>query len=82
MSMPSLEPEETPSLPERRQHLRRRVAAEPAFTAHPEPATERRPTSRRSRRDRPRTALEPAGDGWALIALVPYDGHEPPAVGE
>ena len=23
--------------------------------------------------------LEPAGDGWALIALVPYDGQEPPA---
>lgn len=27
----------------------------------------------------PRIVLEPSGDGWALIALIPYDGHEPPA---
>ncbi len=27
----------------------------------------------------PVNALEPAGDGWALIALVPFDGLEPPA---
>ena len=25
------------------------------------------------------STLEPAGDGWTLIALVPYDGQEPPA---
>ena len=37
-------------------------------------------TRRPRQRSRSRgPALEPARDGWALIALVPYDGQEPPA---
>ena len=72
MSMPSLDPEETPLAP-----------AEPAPPRRSSTAT--RPSTGTSRRSEPtRTAsrprpAEPARDGWSLIALVPYDGREPPA---
>jgi alpha-mannosidase len=76
MNMPTVEPEETPIAPgelapvEAAPEL---LSPEPpvtqvAFEPEPEPAAI----------DVPRLGFEPTGDGWALIALIPYDGHEPP----
>jgi len=77
MSMPSLEPEETP--------VTTSELASPATSEEPSPlalsptesvaATE--PAAEAI--ETPRTVAEPIADGWALFALVPYDGHEPPA---
>ncbi len=75
MSMPSLEPEETPLAPDELARQRpRSTAASARGTRQPARQT---PAATRSRSRGP--VLEPAADGWALIALVPYDGHEPPA---
>ena len=77
MSMPSLDPEETPP-----------AAAEPALplddhailttatvSSGEMPALEEPPAIRAAEP----AQIEPRPDGWALIALVPYDGREPPA---
>ena len=73
MSMPSLDPEETPLVPDE--------LGFPALTsttlAPMESAAD--DATAAATIEVPRGLLEPAGDGWALIALVPYDGQEPPA---
>ena len=73
MTVPSLEPEETPLAPDE--------LGLDALTSDPLPLVESDGLAEPAPAaiEVPRTALEPAGDGWALIALVPYDGHEPPA---
>ena len=73
MSMPSLEPEETPLAPDELG-----LAGLSPNPLPPEESVELE-TVNPAAIEGPGTALEPAGDGWALIALVPYDGHEPPA---
>jgi alpha-mannosidase len=71
MSTPSVEPDETPQ-----------VAGELASPDAPEesslsllPSAD----SAAAELEVPWPALEASPDAWALIALVPYDGHEPPA---
>ena len=74
MSMPSLEPEETPLAPDELASPRSSSTTRSAGgigSATGETAA--------AAIEVPRTVIEPAGDGWALIALVPYDGQEPPA---
>jgi alpha-mannosidase len=73
MTTPSLEPEETPMAPGD-------LASAGADTL-PSPATELGSGFEPPEQDLeiPRVAFEPTGDGWALIALIPYDGQEPPA---
>jgi alpha-mannosidase len=73
MGMPSLEPDET-SL----------TSDETGSSAHPSspPAGEESPIAGDSAvevLDVPRIVVEPAADAWTLIALVPFDGKEPPA---
>ena len=73
MSMPSLEPEETS--PAQCELLSPAPIPSALSTLELESDTERavQPS------ETSRITLEPAGDGWALIALIPYDGDEPPA---
>ena len=73
MSMPSLEPEETPVAPDELG-----LAGLSPNPLPPEESVELEEVNPAAI-EGPGTALEPAGDGWALIALVPYDGLEPPA---
>ncbi len=73
MSVPSLEPEETPLAPDE--------LGLAGLSSDPLPAAESTAVGELAPAEIevPRAVLEPAGDGWALIALVPYDGQEPPA---
>ena len=76
MSMPSLDPDETqPARTSRRLRLSRRIdraaALDAGTVAAEEPAAAEVVAAAIS--------AEPARDGWTLIALVPYDGQEPPA---
>ena len=73
MSMTSVEPEETP--PSQSELLSPAPVPSALSTLELESDTERAAQPSETSR----ITLEPAGDGWALIALIPHDGDEPPA---
>ena len=73
MSMPSLESDETPAAPDEADSPG--LASAPHFAV--EPVTEGDEVAEVG--EAARTVIEPAADAWTLIAMVPYDGQEPPA---
>jgi alpha-mannosidase len=73
MSMASLEPEETPLAAD--ELGLEGLSSGPLPHAESTALGELTPAAV----EVPRVALVPPEDGWALIALVPYDGQEPPA---
>jgi alpha-mannosidase len=71
MSVPSLEPDEVPAAPGETGQPPTPETSAAASLPPAEPAPESIEASR--------GALAGTADSWALIALVPFDGHEPPA---
>jgi alpha-mannosidase len=73
MSVPSLEPDDIPPAPYEADSPE--LASAPHFAVEAESAGE----VGAEVVEVARTAIEPAADAWTLIAMVPYDGQEPPA---
>jgi alpha-mannosidase len=76
MSMTTLEPDEHPTAPGEMASAEPAPGSEslssfPTDTSSPGGATE-------NPSEISRVGVETTGDGWSLIALVPYDGQEPP----